>query len=203
MYAKFQEVVKPSKRFSLANSFSRVGWMGFWAQIAIGFVPAILTIYAIAVSRNAAVGTRGGFALVDVLTAIGLLVLAFTTFWFYRYTRLAGRIADPQKRPPLSDTRQATWTGAAASTLGMVFSMLVLLFEVAQLLIYFLRAPQVGIPTVQTTGGGAASWLSASDIVSLLILTLTLLVEFAVLAMSLWLLFRCMSPSDEYPDAGE
>lgn len=203
MFDTFQEAVKPSKRFSLANSFSRVGWMGFWAQIAIGFVPAILTVYAIAVSRNAAVGTRGGFALVDVLTAIGLLVLAFTTFWFYRYTRLAGRIADPQQRPSLSDARQVAWTGVAAGTLGMVFSMLVLLFEVAQLLIYFLRAPQVGIPTVQTTGGGAASWLSASDIVSLLILTLTLMVEFAVLAMSLWLLFRCMNPSDEYPEAGE
>ena len=203
MFAKFQEAVKPSKRFSLAKSFLRVGWMGFWAQIAIGFVPAILTIYAIAISRNATVGTRGGFALVDVLTATGLLVLAFTTFWFYRYTRLGGRIADTQERPPLSVARQAAWTGVTASTLGIVFSMLVLLIEVAQLLIYFLRAPQVGIPTVQTTGGGAASWLSASDIVSLLILNLTLLVEFAVLAMSLWLLFRCMSVSDEYPDAGE
>jgi len=203
MFAKFQEAVKPSKHFSLASSFSRVGWIGFWTQIAIGIVPAVMTLYALAVSRNAAVGTRGGFALVDVLTGISLLVLAFTIFWFFRYTRLAGRIADPQERPPLSTAQQAAWTGVAAGTLGILFSMLVLLFEVTQLLLYFLRAPQVGIPTVQTTGGGAASWLSASDIVSLLILTLTLLVEFAVLALSLWLLFRCMSPSDEYPDVGE
>jgi hypothetical protein len=60
----------------------------------------------------------------------------------------------------------------------------------------------VGIPTVQTTGGGAASWVSAADIVSLLILILTLFVEIAILALSLWLLFRTMIASAEYPDAG-
>jgi hypothetical protein len=202
MFATFREAVRPSKGASLAESFSRLGWIGFWAQIAIGFVPAILTIYAFAVSRNAGAGTRGGFALVDFLTLVSLLVLAFTTIWFYRYTRLARRIADPQDRPALSVAQRAAWTSVAASTLGIVFSMLVMLFEVAQLLFYFLRAPQVGIPTVQTTGGGAASWLSAADIVSLLVLNLTLFVEFGVLALGLWLLFRAMTASAEYPDAG-
>jgi hypothetical protein len=52
-----------------------------------------------------------------------------------------------------------------ASTLGIVFSMLVMFLEVAQLLIYFLRAPQAGIPVVQTTGG-PVSWVTAADILS-------------------------------------
>jgi hypothetical protein len=194
--------MRPSKNVSLARSFSGLGWTGFWAQVAIGSIPVALTVYFFVFGRSAGAGTRGGFALADFFTFVGLLVLLFTTAWFYRYTRLARRIADPQHRPPLSVVQRAAWIGVGASTIGIVFSLLVLLFEVAQLLFYFLRAPQVGIPTVQTTGGGAASWVSAADIVSLLILILTLSIEIAVLAMSLWLLFRAMAASAEYPDAG-
>lgn len=189
------------KGASLARSFSGLGWIGFWAQVAIGSIPVALTIQFLVFGRSAGAGTRGGFALADFFTFVGLLVLVFTTAWFYRYTRLAKRIADPQHRPPLPLVQRAAWTGVGASIIGIVFSVLVLLFEVTQLLFYFLRAPQVGIPTVQTTAGGAASWISAADIVSLLILILTLSIEIAVLAMSLWLLFRAMAASLEYPDA--
>jgi uncharacterized membrane protein len=53
------------------------------------------------------------------------------------------------------------------------------------------------VPVVQTTAG-PASWVSASDILSLLVLILTLSVEIAVLAMGVWLLFRCMVESADY-----
>jgi hypothetical protein len=75
----------------------------------------------------------------------------------------------------------------------------VMMLEVAQLLIYFLRAPQAGIPVVQTTGGGPASWISAADIVILLVLIVTTFIEVAVLALSLWLLCRSLVASAEYP----
>src|SRR6516225_2248992 len=114
----------------------------------------------------------------------------FTTIWFYRYTRLAVRISDSTRRPTVFLLQKAAWIGVASSALGIVFSMLVILFEVAQLLIYFLRAPQAGIPVIQTTGGGPASWVSAADIMSLLALNFSLLVELLVLALSLWLLSR-------------
>ncbi len=192
----------PSKGYSLANAFLRMGWVGFWMQIAIGAIPVVLATYSFLFDRSPGAGTRGGFALIEYLTIVDLLLLAFTTGWFYRYTRLAKKIADPEHRPPAFVVQQAAWTGVAASTLGVVASILVMLFEVTQLLFHFLRAPQVGIPTVQTTGSGSASWVSAADIVSLLILILTLFVEVAVLSLSLWLLFRTMLASVEYPHAG-
>jgi hypothetical protein len=78
-----------------------------------------------------------------------------------------------------------------------------MLSEVAQLFFYFLRAPQAGVPVVQTTGGGPTSWVSAVDIMTQLALNVSLLVEFIVLAFSLWLLFRSMlasiEPSHEAP----
>jgi Protein of unknown function (DUF3611) len=188
--------------YSLANAFSGFGWAGFWAQIAIGSIPVVLAIYSLFFDGGTGAGTRGGFAMVEYLTIAGLLLLAFTTFWFYRYTRLAKQIADPERRPPSSVVRRAAWTGVVAGTLGVLFSILVMLFDVTQLLFYFLRAPQVGIPTIQTTGSGSASWVSAADVVSLLMLILTLLVEVVVLTFSLWLLFRTMVASVEYPHAG-
>jgi hypothetical protein len=44
--------------------------------------------------------------------------------------------------------------------------------------------------------------VSAADIVSLLMLILTLFVEVIVLTFSLWLLFRTMIGSVEYPHVG-
>jgi hypothetical protein len=87
----------PSRSSSLAKAFARLGWIGFWVQVVVGSVPAMLMIYVFAFAGDTGAGTRGGLPLVEYLTVFSLLVLAFTTLWSYRYTRLANRIADPQR----------------------------------------------------------------------------------------------------------
>jgi len=200
--ANAQNDLRPSISDSLANAFSRLGWIGFLIQIAIGIIPLTLIIYAFISGQSTDSGTRRGLLLVGYLTIAGFLVLMFTTIWFYRYTRLAVRISDSTRRPTVFLLQKAAWKVVASSALGIVFSMLVILFEVAQLLIYFLRAPQAGVPVIQTTGGGQASWVSAADIMHLMALVVTTFGEFTVLAFSLWLLFRTTLPSAEYPNAG-
>ena len=175
---------------SLARAFARLGWIGFWLQFAIGSIPVALLIYGLLFGGNDSIGTRGRFALIEYLTIGSLLVLAFTTIWFYRYTRLGRRIAEPDRRPSVSSVQRIAWIGVGASTVSIVFSALVMMFEVTQLLLYFLRAPQAGVPVVQMTSGGAASWVSAGDILGLMGLIFTMLVEVIVLALGLWLLFR-------------
>jgi hypothetical protein len=167
-------------------------------QIAVGSVPLALIIFALAFGRNPAPGTRAGFPLIEYLSIAGLVVLAFTTLWSFRYTRLAVRLADPPRRPTRTAVQRTVWTGVKASTIGIGVSMLVMLFEVVQLLIYFLRTPQAGVPVIQTTGG-PASWVSAADIAGLLALLLTMFAEVTVLVFSLWLLFRTTLPSVEFP----
>ena len=198
MLQALRRILNPSVSDSLANAFSRLGWTGFWIQIVIGIVPLTLIIYA----QSTGATTRRGLLLVGYLTIAGFLVLIFTTVWSYRYTRLAQRISDSTLRPSVSLVQKAAWIGVASTALGVVFSMLVILFEVAQLLMYFLRAPQAGVPAVQTTGGGQASWVSAVDMMHLMALVVTTFGEFIVLAFSLWLLFRTTLPSAEYPHAG-
>lgn len=194
----FRKALWPSRNDSLAQAFSRLGWLGFWMQAAVGTIPLLLTIYALTFGRNASASTRAGFPLIEYLSIAGLLVLVFTAIWFYRYTRVAVRIADPARRPTEFAVQRTVWTGIKASTIGIIFSLLVMFFEIAQLLVYFLRAPQAGIPVVQTTGG-PASWVSAADIAGLLALLLIMVVEITVLTFSLWLLFRTMKPSIEFP----
>ena len=180
---------KPSL-IGLAKAFSRLGWIGFWLQLAIGSIPVALLIYGFLFGGNDGIGTRGRFALIEYLTIGSLFLLAFTALWSYRNTRLADRIAKSDRPPSTSSIQRTAWIGVAASTLGIVFSALVMVFEVIQLWLYFLRAPQAGVPVVQTTSGGPASWVSAGDILGLMGLIFTMLVEVIVLALSLWLLFR-------------
>lgn len=202
MIRTLRKTLRPSGSDSLAEAFLRLGWTGFWIQLAIGAIPVFFAVYALILGRGGGAGTRGGSLLVEYLTFAGLIVLVFTTLWSFRYTRLGEKIADPARRPSESAVQRVAWIGVTASALGILISMLVMLFEVVQLLLYFLRAPQVGVPTIQTTGGGQASFLSAADMVNLLILNVTLFGELAVLIFSIWLLFRSMTPSAEYPYAG-
>src|SRR5215475_13931631 len=118
----FDSLREALKGYSLANAFSGLGWTGFWAQIAIGSIPVILAIYSFLFDSSTGAGTRGGLALVEYLTIASLLLFAFTTFLFYRFTRLANQLADPERRPPDVVVRRAAWTGDVVGTLGIVLS---------------------------------------------------------------------------------
>jgi hypothetical protein len=82
------------------------------------------------------------------------------------------------------------WTGVVATTVGMVFSMIAIIIEAANLLFYFLKAPQAGIPMIQTSGAEATYFVTSVDMISLMALVLFLFAELIVLVFSLWLLFR-------------
>jgi hypothetical protein len=199
MLQKLRDSIKPSKGIHLARSFIRLGWTGFWLQIVFGSIPVLVMAYYFAFSRSNS-GPRSGFRFIEYLTIADLLILVFTTLWSYRYTRLGKRLMDPERRPPESYVLGSIWTGVTASTAGLLFSMIVLLIEAANLLFYFLKAPQAGIPVIQTSGAEAVHWVSSVDMVSLIALILTLFGQLIVLVCSLWLLFRTTVGSSEFPE---
>jgi hypothetical protein len=200
MSEQLQDATRRSKDSRLAKAFSRLGWAGLLLQVVLGSVPIAVMAYYFAFSRSATV-RRSGFPFIEYLTIANLLVLLFTIFWSYRYTRLARQIADPELRPTAPKIARVVWTGVAASTVGMLLSLTVILIEAAGLLFFFLRAPQGGIPVVQTSGAEAVYWVSSVDMVSLMALIVTLFAELIVLVFSLWLLFRTTSGSPAFPHA--
>jgi hypothetical protein len=189
-------VSDPKAAASLARSFSRLGWCGFWSQIIVGAIPIALMIYLFVFARST-IRPRAGFALVEYLTIAALLILAFTTFWFFRYTRLAKRISDPDRPPAYALLLRSAWIGIVASVVGILFSILVMIIEVAHLLFYFLATPQGGVQVVQTTANESASWVSAVDMLSLMALILSLLLELIVLSFGLWLLFHTLLSANQ------
>lgn len=200
MLDRLRNAILPTKASSLARSFARVGWAGVWLQVVFGSLPVLLMIYYFAFSRLGS-EPRTGLAFVEYLTIANLVFLAFTTCWSYRYTRLAKQIADSERCPPQSKVVNVAWTGVVASAVGMLFSLVVLLIETARLLFYFMKAPQGGIPVIQTPGsGGLVHFVSTVDMVSLMALILLLFAELLVLVLSLWLLFRTTLGSVEFPD---
>jgi hypothetical protein len=198
MLQRLRDAIRPSKGVGLARAFSRLGWAGFWLQVVLGSLPILVAAYYFLFSSTPAV-SRSGFAFAEYLMIANLLILVFTIYWSYRYTRLGKRMMDPARRPPESEVLGVVWTGVTASTLGMLFSMIVMLIEAASLLFYFLKAPQGGIPVVQTGGAEATHWVSSVDMVSLMALILACFSEFIVLLFSLWLLFRTTLGSPELP----
>lgn len=186
----------PSNPESLARQFSRLGWTGFWIQVVLIAVPILLLIYVMFFSGPDSAQSKG-IDLSNYLSYGGLMVMLFTTLWFYRYTRLASRITDPDLRPSLSSVTRTLWVGLWASFLGIIFSMLLLLSAVARLLFVLMTMPQTGIPIAAISGADPTRTLSAIDALSLTSLLIMLTAEFIVLAFTLWLLFQVSRPADE------
>ena len=183
-----REAITPSKGKSLAGAFIRLGWAGFWLQLVFGSLPTLVLAYYLAFS-NREPETASGFGVPEYLTIINLLLLIFTTYWSYRYVRIGRRIRSSSQAPSESHLIGAVWTGVVATTAGMFFSMIAILIDAANLLFFFLKAPQAGIPVIQTSGA-APYWVSTVDMISLMVLILFLFAELFVLIFSLWLLFR-------------
>ena len=97
-------------------------WAGVWLQVFFGSLPILVMAYYLMFSRAE---PRSGVPFIEYLTIADLLLLLFTTFWSYRYTRLARQLTNPQHqlRPTESSVLSIVWTGLFASAVGMFFGV--------------------------------------------------------------------------------
>jgi Protein of unknown function (DUF3611) len=182
----------------VARLFSRLGWTGVCIQLVL--LLGAIFIFAW-VSLGGVPGGRPVLGRTDYLGLVGLAILVFTTFWSYRYTRLARRMAEPASRPPRRAVVNTLWVGLFASGTGVAISMVLLVIEVARLLILVMKAPQAGVPVIQMQAENRAAWVSAIDVVSLLADVSTLAAELMVFGVTLWLLFRITQAAEDYDSA--
>ena len=183
----------PSNTESLAKQFSRLGWTGFWIQVALAAIPILLLVYVLFLSSPES-AQRRGINLSNYLSYGSLLVMIFTTFWFFRYTRLARQIAEPGLCPPQSSVMRTLWIGLGASCLGIFFSLVLMMHAVGRLLFVLMITPQTSVAIASPLGDDPSMTLSAIDAVSLATLLFMLTAELVVMVFSLWLLFR-VTPS--------
>lgn len=177
----------------IGRAFSRVGWTGLCLQGAIMIPPLAVLIYVI-VGRVG--GARESFSFTEFMALLSFLILAFTTFWSFYYTRLGRRMQDPARRPTPDSVVRILWIGLWAGFLGIVVSLLSLFIEVIRLLVLFLKAPQAGVPVMRTELDSRTQWVSTMDLKSMLMELCTLSAEFLLLGLTLWLLFRFTRGTD-------
>ena len=190
---------QPANPEGLAKGFLRLGWIGFWIQFILLAIPVLLLVYVL-FFRSPDSAQRIGIDLSNYLSYGSLLVMLFTTFWFYRYTRVGKRIVDPFTRPYQSSVVRTLWIGLWAGCLGIGFSMLLLTGSAVRMLFVLMANPQTGIMVAPAPGGDPIQSISAFDAVSLSSLLIMLAAELIVVGFTLWLLFRTTKPSVEIGD---
>lgn len=179
----------PAADSPLPREFRRLGWLGFWLQVGLIAMDLSLAGYVVMATTTPQTA-EGGPRLANYISWASLAVLLFTTFWFFRYTRLGRRIADPYECPPQHDVEVNLWVGLWASWIGIAFSLVLLFLAAWHMLTVLLANPQTGLQFGVPVTDRPVGSISAIDAVSLMGLLVVLTAELIVTGMSLWLLFR-------------
>jgi hypothetical protein len=124
----------------VAHSLRWLGWLGFWLQALLGFIP-ILVVVATILSRT-------GQAQISILSlglwlAIACLAfLVFSIYWCFRYTKLAAQLERPDLRPAKAQVIQTLKLGILANIGVMAIAVLIALVRIGTLTFKLLTLPQ-------------------------------------------------------------
>jgi hypothetical protein len=117
-----------------------LGWIGFWLQAVLGLIP-LLVVLGLVFSRLGQ-WSGGLFSLGLWLAVLCLGFLIFSTYWSFRYTRMARRLEAPEARPSKSGVKRTLRIGLLANLAVMAIAVLIALGRVSQLTFRMLTVPQ-------------------------------------------------------------
>ena len=99
------------------------GWICFWVQLVLGIVSSIIFLFAVGLlGQKSGTGTGGGL----FFAVCGLVVLGFSAFLSFRYTRLARQLRShtPSLRPSRGDTTQQVKRTLITNLVGITLALL-------------------------------------------------------------------------------
>lgn len=169
-----------------ASSILRqVGRIGFWLQIILGVISAVLLLIATASLIGSKQRTQG--IEVGVFCAVGGVILIGVGIYFsLRYTRIARlmQTGNPATRPKKSDTIQVIRYGLMVNLAGMLMAILGAEALAGIVLIKSLNLPQV------TLGSNPTQFVNSVDLLIVQANTNTIAAHFTGIVTTLWLLNR-------------
>ncbi|NEP79742.1 MAG: DUF3611 family protein [Okeania sp. SIO3B3] len=114
----------PTAVKQVANALRFGGWACFWAQLVLGVISGFMFLFAVFIlpDRMNEGGTGGSL----FFPICGLLVLGFSIFLSFRYTRLARQLRGPtpSSRPSRADTTQQVKRTLITNLVGMALTLL-------------------------------------------------------------------------------
>ncbi|UBF30031.1 DUF3611 family protein (plasmid) [Kovacikia minuta CCNUW1] len=123
----------------IARSFRWLGWIGFWLQAFLGFIP-IFVVVANVLSKPAP--QAGGFSFGLGMAIACLIILIFSIYWCFRYTQLAEKLEIRDLRPAKSQVIRDLRIGLLANLGIMAIAVFVALSRVGGLTFKMLTLPQ-------------------------------------------------------------
>ena len=176
----------------VAFALRTVGWVSFWVQLVLAVVAAIILLFAIpfaipsttAAGNSTSAGTGGG-----VFFAIcGLLVLGYSVFRAFRFTRLSRQLRSPANavRPKKADTIKQVQLTLVSNLVGMLLTLVGAEAISGTLLAKSLAQPQALFGAAVDVG----KFIQPLDIFVVLANTHATVAHFVGIVGTLWLLDR-------------
>jgi hypothetical protein len=189
----FKSDISSSSPQRMASSFRRLGWVGFWLQVFLGFIP-ILVLMIKVLSGQSRVNTSWGLFLVIAC----LLALLLAIYWCFQYVRLARKLRDVDNRPTRAAVMRSLWMGLTINIVGMICAVLIAMKLIGKLTLNMLRLPQGA--TVITPGIGGTSFyqnqlLTPSDMITVQATINVIAAELVGIIIALLLLRKMMKHS--------
>lgn len=138
MFNFLNPAANPSPQ-QIARSLRWLGWGGFWLQTLLGFIPLLVVVTTV-LSRTTQ--QRGGFSFGIGLAIFCLIILVFSIYWCYRYTKLARRLERSELRPAKAQVNRDLRLGLLANLGIMVIAVLIAMARVGELTVRMLVLPQ-------------------------------------------------------------
>ncbi len=108
----------------IAKTIHLTGWLSFWVQLGLAVVSGLVLLFAIT-GRDFAQQQNAGLGIGIFWGICGILLLLFSVFWNFRYTRFGKRLANPNStlHPSKAETVTAIRLGIIISLVGMLLSI--------------------------------------------------------------------------------
>jgi hypothetical protein len=169
-----------------SNALQIAGNIGFWLQLVLGVLAAVLLLLSAAGLAGQGTNTPGtGFSI--FCAAGGVIALAISIVLFFRYKQIAKlmRVPEPERRPKRSSTLQLIKSGLLTNLIGMLLSILG-----AEAFVGIIWGKLSNISQGSLFGDKENLLVTPNEILLVLANTHTILCHAIGLAIALWLLER-------------
>jgi hypothetical protein len=168
----------------LAHWCRWLGWTGLVLQALLGFIPLLVITTRIFTSQQ-----TGGFGLGLWLAMGCLLVLLFSIYWCFRYTRLAARLMQPDRRPPKSAVKRALKLGLLTNLAILSLATSIALWQVSAMTLRLLSVPQGATVLAPNGVVTSAALITPSNMITIYAMISTIAAGLVGLIVALLLIY--------------
>lgn len=193
------EAANPTPQ-QIARFFRLLGWIGFWLQSVLGFIPILVVVTVVLFNPNYRRSEGLSFGLFSAIAC--LVLLLFSIYWCFRYTRLASKLEIRDRRPAKSQVIRDLKLGLIANIGSMAIAVMIAMARVGELTFKMLAVPQgstVITPNQTKTMLTPGPPIAASDAIAIQAMVNTIaagLVGAVVALLLLYLVGQRQSPQE-------